>query len=366
MNKSVANAFHKGTQKDFRDPEGKEKEKEFLCKLLTSERLYTFACTLLYKMIQHAKKVGFSDDDIVFILKSYTIGEKVLLKLGYTVEQAKELLLVSDVVEFQSWNKAHDIPLMQLMGAFYKFQTSNPFVKLCIDADEALQKQFMSSVQTYFKIPQTLSYADFKTSIVEKSYGYWFYLWVITFLQSNIKNLMHRNSISDPDYIRMWDKSIEFSSGSNVSKYKLAELPPSDCKYDQLRHFDQKTLVIGSTFMVPRENGIWFNLMRLYKKEVIAGPSSSSVLSYQIIFDITKILEPTQENKILLLLCILCHYSEHYHSFSEILQSYTVDAQFKEYTMDMNDLEYIHQIAGSVLSTIGGKRRKQTRKLRKK
>jgi hypothetical protein len=370
INRTVQNAFHKGNRKDYREPEEKEKERAFICRLLNNDSVYIFACTILHRMIQHAKKVKFSDDDIKSVIKVYKIG-KTILKFGYTEEQANAILGIINIDEFVGWNKSNSIPLMQIMGAFYRFQTHNLFVKLCIDDDVSLQTAFMNTIRLYFKLPSSMNYDTFKTEFIEKSYGYWFYLWVITYLQSEKKNLMHRNAISDPDYIRMWDKSVEFSSGANISKYKTATINDFDCKYEQLKNFEEKTIIIGNTFMVPRENGLWFNLMRHYKKEIIAGPSSSSVLSYQIIFDITKILEPTLHNKVMLLLAILCHYSEYYHSFSEVLQSYTVDAELEEYTLDMNDMEYIHRVSASILGSRGGdvksgRRRKLTTRKNKR
>lgn len=364
MNRSVIDAFHTGAKTDFRSATEKDKETAFVCGLLENKRLYVFACTVLFRLIHHAKRVGMSDPDIVSVIKSYKVGP-VILKLGYTVADAVELISVPDVAPFIEWNMVHNIPFMQVMGASYKFQTNNEFVKLCIDNDAELQANFMTTVQTYFKIPAALPYQELQTKIINKSYGFWFYLWVVTFLMSDTKNLMHRNSISDPDYIRLWDKSIEFGSGLDVSKYKTVRLTAGDCKYDQLRNFEEKSLVVGSTFMVPRQNGIWFNLMRHYKKEVIAGPSSSSVLSYQIIFDITKIMPPTVENKILLLLCILCHYSVYYHSISEVLQSYTVDAGLVPYSLDMNDMEYIQRVAGPFLESRAGGGRRRTRRNRR-
>ena len=364
MNRSVIDAFHTGAKTDFRSATEKDKETAFVCGLLENKRLYAFACTVLFRLIHHAKRVGMSDPDIVSVIKSYKVGP-VILKLGYTMTDAVELISVADLAPFIQWNMTHNIPFMQVMGASYKFQTNNEFVKLCIDSDAELQGAFMGAVQTYFKIPVALPYQELQTEIINKSYGFWFYLWVVTFLMSDTKNLMHRNSISDPDYIRLWDKSVEFGSGLDVSKYKTVTLTAGDCKYDQLRNFEEKSLVVGSTFMVPRQNGIWFNLMRHYKKEVIAGPSSSSVLSYQIIFDITKIMPPTAENKILLLLCILCHYSVYYHSISEVLQSYTVDAGLVPYTLDMNDMEYIQRVAGSFLESRAGGGRRRTRRNRR-
>lgn len=365
LNKSVTNAFNIGTKKDYREETDKNKEKAFICELLGNKRLYVFGCTILFLIIQHGKKIGFSYDDIASVIEAYNVG-KIILKLGYSKKQANEIIGIANLGEFIAYNESNHISFMQLMGAFYRFQSNNIFVKLCIDNDIALQTDFMNAVRTYFKLPGTMEYDKYKVEIIDKSYGFWFYLWVVTFLMSEKKNFMHRSVVNDPDYIRLWDKSVEFSAKRNESKYKSAIIHKDDCKYAQLDNFEDKSLVIGNTFMVPRENGIWFNQMRYYKKEIIAGPSSSAVLTYQIIFDISKILEPTDENKIMLLLCILCHYSEYYHSFSEILQTYTVDASLIEYTLDMNDLDYILQISANVLGNIGGGKRTKRRKTRRR
>jgi hypothetical protein len=59
-------------------------------------------------------------------------------------------------------------------------------------------------------------------------------------------------------------------------------------------------------------------------------------------FKIAKVLdENTPENKLLLLECILADYYDFFHSISEVLQEYTVDAGFEKYYLGMNDLDYI-------------------------
>ena len=46
----------------------------------------------------------------------------------------------------------------------------------------------------------------------------------------------------------------------------------------------------------------------------------------------------------MLLYCILADYYQLYHSISEVLQEYSVDAKFKKYNLSMNDLEYIKKL----------------------
>jgi hypothetical protein len=153
---------------------------------------------------------------------------------------------------------------------------------------------------------------------------------------------MHHNTDTDADYVRKWASDVEFGKKSNTSKYALETLRRENVKFDQLKDYSEKTLVLGKTYMRPRLNGVWFNLMKKYNKEVIAGPSSSAILGYQIIFDISKILPKNRKNKVLLLFCMIADYSMYYHSMSEVLQTYISEAELPAYTIDLNDLEYLN------------------------
>ncbi len=337
-------SFHTGKNKDFRNELEKRREDNFVSKLLTDEKLYSFASSILYKIIQHSKKIGFSKKEVSNIVVYYNVGN-IIIKLGYTPKQSIEIYDFINENNFLKWNKENNISLLQIMSAFYKFQVSNDFVRLCIEYDKELKNKFMITVYNFFKIPTSMNYEELKTSIINKSYGKWFYLWVITFLQSSKNNLLHRHSDSDAEYVRYWNTKIEFEKDS-IKKYKTYTLKKRNIKYKQLPniYYPNKTIVRGNTFMVPRENSIWFNIMRKYKKEIIAGPSSSAILCHQLIFEITKILSPTLKNKILLLLCIIADYSQYYHSISEVLQTFTEEANLPKYTLNYNDIDYLTKL----------------------
>jgi hypothetical protein len=253
--------------------------------------------------------------------------------------------------DFTQWNKERNISFLQIMAAFYKFQRDNEFVKKCIEHDKVLMDKFMNTVCEYFKLPRSITYSELKHKIIEKSYGHWFYLWVITFLQSSKVNLMHRHADTDGDYIRIWASDVEFDNKSKISKYALRTVTRKNIKYNQLKHYPEKTLVLGKTYMRPRLNGVWFNLMKKYKKEVITGPSSSAILGHQIIFDISKILPKTEKNKVMLLLCMIADYSIYYHSMSEVLQTYASEAELPPYNLEMNDLQYLKILSNKYLKS---------------
>jgi len=336
------NAFDITTNTDFRSNNVKKDEHNYIKELLNSDELYEFACKILFLIIQHSKKIGVLQDNVINILQTYS-NNNIIIKLGYNKKEALHLYKIHSLKEFIEWNREENNSFLQIMSAFYVFQRDNTFVKLCIDHDSKLRNEFMNTIYKYFKLPKSLGYLEFTKTIVEKSYGIWFYLWVITFLQNPKINLIHHHADADPDYIRRWASEIEF--GKNVSKNLLLhKLTRKNIKYDQLAHYKKKTIVLGKTYMRPRINGIWFNIMKKYKKEIIAGPSSSCILGYQIIFDISKILPKTIENKKKLLLCMITDYSTYYHSLSEVLQTYVSEAELPKYTLEMNDIEYLKKL----------------------
>jgi hypothetical protein len=338
------------TDTDFRPKATKDKEDEYISILLHTTELYDFACKILFLIIKHCKAIGLSKSSTLYTLSSYTT-DKIIIKLGYTEEDATTIFSIISLKKFIEWNKERNITFLQLMSAFYKFQTNNEFVKKCIEYDTVLMKKFMNTVCMFFKLPLSISYSELKHQIIEKSYGQWFYLWVITFLQNSKINLMHHLADTDSDYVRKWEKSLDVGKKTNTSKYKVYTLTKQNVKYNQLEEYPEKTIVLGKTFMRPRLNGIWFNLMRKYKKEVIAGPSSSAILGYQILFDISKIIPKTEKNKVLVLFCMITDYSQYYHSMSEVLQTYVSEAELPPYTIDMNDLQYLKTLEDTYLKS---------------
>ena len=167
----------------------------------------------------------------------------------------------------------------------------------------------------------------------KKSEGHWFYTWLLVFLQSPTKTLMHRNSNEDKDYIRKWVFDVSMKDIRKIPQKKLTCVENMyDYKYDIVR---------GDTFMKPTYNGIYWNVMKKHNKQIIAGYSSSAVLCYNAIFNVTHILKNTNKNKVILLCLILLDYYEIFHSISEVLGFYSIEAGFNDYKLCDNDLNYI-------------------------
>lgn len=336
---------------NFRPETSKTAENTLVCSLLESKSLYLFACTVLFKILQKAKRVGMKKKTLISILTANIekrSENKFLQKPGYDCTAhpslCSKLLDTSTYKEFVALNTQHSISFLTLMGAFYKFQDNNEFAKLCIDYDTALQKKFMITMQDYFSLPPTMSYSTL-TSIIDTSEGYWFYLFVLTYMSSTKKNFVRHNILNVSEYIRTRVVPTKGTRRRYVSRSLQRTLT---CKRRQLNTYPATKVIRGNSYQKPTKNGIWTNLMKYYKKEAIAGPSGSSINTYQIVFQIAKVLPETKTNKINLLLCILADYYSYYHSFSEVLQEYVSEAGLPHYDLSMNDVEYIKRVQKQV------------------
>ena len=323
-----------------------------ICNLQINDDIYTFACTILFKLIKKAISVKFNQLQIFEIIKSYFFNDK-LHKLGYSCDTGICLKVFeyanSDNFEnFIKLNKSNNITFMQIMGALYKFQVNNEFVLLCIERDRDLTVKFIDTVRRFFKVPESFSFQDCK-DIITASDGKWFYLWILTFLENDTINLFHRNVGTDEDYIRKWN----FSPTEYNFELKEKREGCLNKQFDNYKEFD---MIIGNTFLTPRLNGFWSNIMNKYKKQIIAGPSGSSALLYQILFKICKVLDPSVENKSKTLLCIIADYYKYFHSISEVLQIYPSVAELPTYTLDMDEVDYINEqiIPSAKLTIFGG------------
>jgi len=364
--KSIKDAFNiVKPDMDYRTPDVKEKEEELICVLLKSEKLYAFVSDMYFSLIQKTLSLSgswpgakawlrknmdtFYHEDTETKQKDKTI----ILKPGYLCEVGKNdcdaILDIKTKEEFLTYNKLNNISFLQIMGALYKFPTDPQYIKAVIDSDADLQAQIMEAIRLFFRVPDTMSYQDY-SQIINESYTHWFYPWVYTFLFNRKPNFIHQmKSADDSVYLR---KVIEKTTSTKDYTLFKKTIGAVKCKADNFLNYDNQAdlkLVAGNTYVTPRDNGVWYNTLRSYKKEMIAGPSGSAVFIYQNVFDISKILTKNVDNEIMLLMAILADYTGFYHSTTEILQVYSEESQIiPKYTLDMNDVDYINKLMQQV------------------
>ncbi len=351
--------------KDYRTAKTRKKENTFSCNLKNNPYLYKFACRLLFNVIKLAKKVGYSDDELLEFIQmkrfnpvkgaktrkiysrlpppDFMLKKNVILKNGYTCKNydCKELLNQPTWHKLYEWNKKYDIQLLQITSAMYKFQMENRIITYCIQHNPALKERIIKTFRKYFHVPESFGFNDLE-NLVKKSEGFWFYPWLLFFMDSPIKNLMHRNLNEDKDYIRLWKRKLE--TPKNIYTTTLKK---SSCLKKQF-NTRLTNVITGNTYMNPIYNGIWWNVMREYKKQILAGPSSSSVIFYEFMFNITNLLPKNRETKIKALALVLADYYPIHHSISEVLQLYTEDAHMPPYSLKMDDVEYCKSLFKTV------------------
>lgn len=347
--------------RDYRKSKTRKKENRLSCNLKSHPYVYKFACQLLFKVIQLAKKAGYKDEEILEFLEAkrfnpekgrktrktysrlpppdFTLQNDVILKNGYSCKKydCSEVIKAKTWQELYEWNLRNKVQLLQITGSMYKFQMENRLITYCIRHSSELKEKIVSAFKKYFHTPASFGFDDIE-ALVKKSEGFWFYPWLLLFMQSPIQNLMHRNLNEDKDYIRKWKQKLV--GPKNIYTYKLKK---RNCLRKQYNSRLTK-VVTGNTFMNPTYNGIWWNLMKKYNKQILSGPSSSSVIFYQFYFSIAKLLSPTRENKIKALALVLADYYPIHHSYSEILQLYTEDAHLPPYSLNKSDIDYIKSL----------------------
>lgn len=333
---------------DYRPRSTRKAEDAFICRLLDSDTLYSFACTLLYSVIQKAKELGLSNQHIQQTMEQSILKTKfstILEKPGFACSsgQCAPLLKAQSYDEFRSVCKEDAIPFTTLMGAFYKFQADNLFTLRCLEHDPALKRQFLATCQNYFSLPSSVSFEQLKR-IVGHTKGKWFYLFVMTYMNSKTENLVRRHLQNEEDYIR---QRTGIRINKTVKRSNLNLIPVKrafSCKRSELNRYTVKNVLRGSTYYKATPDGIWSRLMKRFHKEIIAGPSASCVITYQIVFQIANLLPSSDSNTIKLLLCILADYYNFHHSISEVLQEYSAEAGFPDYRLNRNDLDYVQSL----------------------
>jgi hypothetical protein len=354
--------------KDYRLKQTIIDENNLSCFLKNNSLLYEFANEILYKLIKLAKKAKFTKTEIIDILKvirfnpiigktkkqkynripqpKFTLKTNPITKNGYNcnLNICNKLLNIDTLKQFIAFNKYNKITLLQITSAFYKFQISNKLITYCISKNSKLKLHILNKFKKYFHTEDNITYNDIE-KLINKSEGHWFRPWFYFFVDSNIPNLFHRNLNEDKDYIRQWKMHLD-----NASDVLTRELKGNECLEEQynvndnVNHNDNNNInsvVTGNTYMKPTYNGIWWNIMKQYNKQILAGPSISSVLCYELLFNISKIVDKTFENKVKLLCLIIADYYPIHHSISEILQLYTEDAKFPKYNLSLNDCNYL-------------------------
>ena len=147
VDKNKVDAFNNLKNTDFRTNEQFLKENLFINQIITNPEIYKFSTYLLYNIIQKAKEVNLDYSIIKHIIDSWILetsdNKKIIGKVGYKCNYENNcdyIINITNFNEFFKYNIKNNISFLQIMGALYKFQIENKFLKLCMDNNKSLQK----------------------------------------------------------------------------------------------------------------------------------------------------------------------------------------------------------------------------------
>lgn len=312
----------------------------FLLTLFSHDLIYIFAAKTLFKLITQAKKLKikniFEYITKEFVDKKYT-KKKVLSKNGFECDQdkiCKKLILENNFIDFLKILKTNNIKITQITGAIYKFSWEPIMFASMIKQDKKLKNQIKIIYSQLFGV-NVKSYGEIE-NIAKKSHGNWFIPWLFTYGQERRSNIVRASLNYDKVYVR---EALGYSRDLKKDDFKFINIKDN---VDLKNEFNCNYIIDGSSYFKIVKNGVFENIMKKYKKETISGFSGSCVMIYQCIFNLYKIFNKSMKNKLLVLLMIIVDFYPFYHSISEILVTYTREANFNPvYTLDMDEIIYI-------------------------
>ena len=297
---------------------------------------------MLFNTLLRAREAGV--DNLENYIKYDMTQSPEVIKLNKSgIPFIQSLLKTTNFTKFVKILELNHIKFLQIMGAIYKFTYDTHFITKIVETDLKLQNLVMDKFRLYFSAPPSFTFLDLE-KLIKESTGYWFIPWIITYTTSGRQNLVRHNLNYDSDYVREWIKSNAvpeyYSACDDVFLRNDVSLCQTGKRVDILK---------GNTYYKPIKNGIFENLMKKYGKEVVAGPSGSSVMTFQLLFNILKICKGTQD-KVMLLLCIIGDYYPVHHSIPEILMIYPEEAGLSQkYDLSMEPLDYLSRVVGDLI-----------------
>jgi hypothetical protein len=130
---------------------------------------------------------------------------------------------------------------------------------------------------------------------------------------------------------------------------------PTSCHISMLNEDKDKDknttdIITSNTFYSVDADMFFAKLLKNFKRTYTAGPSSSAVLAYIFVFTFLK-FENSEENKMLLLSCIIGDYIPYFHSLTEILMTYTFEID-KVYNLSMDPVNFTKELIKPFLSCL--------------
>jgi len=326
------------------------KYKSFHCELLKNELLFNFILKLFYLILKKIKSLKIPNItnylNINLLDNKYT-KEKIITTNGINCKitnLCKELINIDDYNTFYNYIKSNNINVMQITGVIYNMSSSEIIYRTAIKNDTNLSEEIISIYSELFG-EKISSFCEIE-KIAKKSQGDWFIPLIYIYGKEKRTNIVDAGLNYDKIYVR---EALGYSRPITKKDFNIYKIKNNDCLKD---NFYTNKLVLGDSYFKVIKNGVFENIMKKNKKEIISGFSGSCVMLYNFIFNILKVLNKNIKNETLVLfMCILDFYPIH-HSISEILVTYSRESKYlKTYYLNQNELSYLKKYLKYITSS---------------
>jgi hypothetical protein len=172
--------------------------------------------------------------------------------------------------------------------------------------------------------------------MANKSNGDWLIPLLCIYGREQRTNIVTAGLNYDKIYVR---EALGYSRNLEKNDLDIYTIQNNNCFKNKIK---SNKILLGDSYFKIIKNGVFENIMKKNKKEIISGFSGSSVMVYYFIFNLLKVLSKNKKNEILLLLMIILDFYPIHHSISEILVIYTRESKYlKKYYLNEDEMNYL-------------------------
>ena len=326
------------------------KYKLFHCELLKNKVLFNFILKLFYLILQKINSLkipNITNYLNIHLLDNKYTKEKIIQTNGINCKitnLCEKLIKIDDYNNFCNYIKSNNINVTQITGVIYSMSSSEIIYRTAIKNDTSLSEEIISIYSELFG-EKISSFGEIE-KIAKKSEGDWFIPLIYIYGKEKRTNIVDAGLNYDKVYIR---EALGYSRPITKKDFNIYKIKNNDCLKD---NFYSNKIVLGDSYFKIVKNGVFENIMKKNKKEIISGFSGSCIMLYNFIFNILKVLNKNIKNETLVLFMIILDFYPIHHSISEILVTYSRESKYlKKYYLNQNEFSYLKKYLKYITSS---------------
>jgi hypothetical protein len=307
----------------------------FSCLLLNNTYINQFARDVLWIAVEKYLECGILSTEKLanHMSESYRSLDGVTLnRPGLTKNESVKVVKWVKKGDRESYENALNDPkkFHKIIGSIYSFterrnEVNQRFVVCMIEKDKKLKRMILKRIVDLFCLPPKFTWEELKKSVNNHPKNMDLFYSALIDMTSCPKSTIRRNL--SKSYIR----------SSSTQTYVIPKNDISNqCHKSVTRNSRAKVVLASSYYDV---NDTFFeNVLKKYKRNVLAGPSGSILVTSDFIFKVLG-MPNTEKNRMLLLGAAIADYIPFHHTLTEILISYSKELNLG-YTLDKDPIEF--------------------------